>query len=31
MLLHAQISGILAATQKLTYDFVVHTTLESRI
>ena len=29
MLLNAQISGILAATQKLTHhDFVVHTTLD---
>ena len=27
MLFNAQISGMLAATQKLTYDFVVHTTL----
>ena len=26
MLLNAQISGIRAATQKLTYDFVVHIT-----
>ena len=28
MLLNAQISGIIAATQKLTWDFVVHTTLD---
>ena len=30
MLLNAQISEILAASYKLTYDFVVHTTLGSK-
>ena len=28
MLLNAQISGILGATEKLTYKFVVHTALD---
>ena len=30
-LLNAQIPGILATTQKLTYDFVVHSTLDCKV